>query len=199
MTLTLRFTPDSLVQLYVDIEMTDRHNTFYEKFTTRYQIGEIMAYLWQLPQVRGNGQLRWDAEIWGHGFASITCELSRPCLDKAVLRQDLLPHCWSSATPFVLTPAFWQLQALQRNTHSSPLSPLQHQASWRGVAKEHPYIYVRFINMMINDSQFLLQGSPGDAAQGEWITPRQCSPDGPLLCSEGGALAQNAGRALLRA
>uniref|UniRef100_A0A1D2ADH7 RING-type E3 ubiquitin transferase n=2 Tax=Auxenochlorella protothecoides TaxID=3075 RepID=A0A1D2ADH7_AUXPR len=72
----------SLVQLYVDIEMTDRHNTFYEKFTTRYQIGEIMAYLWQLPQ---------------------------------------------------------------------------HQASWRGVAKEHPYIYVRFINMMINDSQFLLQ------------------------------------------
>lgn len=45
--------PDSLVQLYVDIEMTDRHNTFYEKFTTRYQIGEIMAYLWQLPQVRG--------------------------------------------------------------------------------------------------------------------------------------------------
>lgn len=41
----------SLIRLYVDIEMTDRHNTFYEKFTTRYQIGEIMAYLWQLPQV----------------------------------------------------------------------------------------------------------------------------------------------------
>ena len=28
----------SLIQLYIDIEITDRHNTFYEKFTTRYQV-----------------------------------------------------------------------------------------------------------------------------------------------------------------
>ena len=50
--------PPSLIHLYVDIELTDRHNTFYEKFTVRYQIGEIMAYLWQLPQVRGLGMER---------------------------------------------------------------------------------------------------------------------------------------------
>ncbi|KDD71566.1 ubiquitin elongating factor, partial [Helicosporidium sp. ATCC 50920] len=72
----------SLVQLYVDIEMTDRHNTFYEKFTTRYQIGEVLEYLWDLPQ---------------------------------------------------------------------------HRAAWRAVADQHAYLYVRFINMMINDAQFLLQ------------------------------------------
>lgn len=42
----------SLIELYIDIEFTDRHNTFYEKFSTRYQIGEILGYLWNLPQVR---------------------------------------------------------------------------------------------------------------------------------------------------
>lgn len=44
----------SLIQLYIDIEITDRHNTFYEKFTTRYQIGEILCYLWNLPQHRAS-------------------------------------------------------------------------------------------------------------------------------------------------
>lgn len=42
----------SLLQLYIDIEITDRHNTFYEKFATRKQIGEILIYLWNLPQHR---------------------------------------------------------------------------------------------------------------------------------------------------
>ncbi|PRW05883.1 putative ubiquitin conjugation factor E4 [Chlorella sorokiniana] len=42
----------SLLALYRDIEITDRHNTFYEKFSTRYQIGEILCYLWNLPQHR---------------------------------------------------------------------------------------------------------------------------------------------------
>lgn len=84
------------------------------------------------------------------------------CLDHAWTRLCCDRTCFLIAgpprLPVVLTPAFWQLQALQRSTHSSPPPPpLQHQASWRGVAKEHPYIYVRFINMMINDSQFLLQ------------------------------------------
>lgn len=70
------------ISLYVDIERTDRHNAFYEKFNTRYQIGEILAYLWELPQ---------------------------------------------------------------------------HRATWRQVAASEPRLYVRFINMMINDSQHLLQ------------------------------------------
>ncbi|PSC67765.1 putative ubiquitin conjugation factor E4 [Micractinium conductrix] len=43
---------DSLLRLYIDIEITDRHNQFYEKFATRQQIGEILIYLWNLPQHR---------------------------------------------------------------------------------------------------------------------------------------------------
>jgi ubiquitin conjugation factor E4 B len=72
----------SLIALYVDIERTDRHNTFYEKFNTRYQIGMILAHLWHRP---------------GHRIA------------------------------------------------------------WRAVAGGEPRLYIRFINMLINDSQHLLQ------------------------------------------
>ncbi len=32
-----------LLQLFYDIEHTDRHNTFFEKFTTRYKAGEILC------------------------------------------------------------------------------------------------------------------------------------------------------------
>lgn len=32
-----------LLQLFLDIERTDRSNTFYEKFTTRYKAGEILC------------------------------------------------------------------------------------------------------------------------------------------------------------
>ncbi|GAB4822698.1 hypothetical protein N2152v2_009744 [Parachlorella kessleri] len=72
----------SLITIYIDIEFTDRHNVFNEKFGTRYQIGDVLAYLWNLPQ---------------------------------------------------------------------------HRASWQAVAREQPKLYVRFINMLINDSQHLLQ------------------------------------------
>jgi ubiquitin conjugation factor E4 B len=43
----------ALISLFVDIERTDRANAFYEKFNMRYHIGEIMGYLWRLPQHRG--------------------------------------------------------------------------------------------------------------------------------------------------
>lgn len=72
----------ALVLLFVEIERTDRNNAFYEKFSTRYQIGEVMVYLWDHPG---------------------------------------------------------------------------HRAAWRRVAEEDPKLYIRFINMMINDSQYLLQ------------------------------------------
>ena len=42
----------ALISLFVDIERTDRSNSFYEKFNMRYYIGEIMAYLWKLPPHR---------------------------------------------------------------------------------------------------------------------------------------------------
>ncbi|KAK9804240.1 hypothetical protein WJX72_002942 [[Myrmecia] bisecta] len=42
----------SLLQLYVDIEHVDRSNAFFAKFTIRYQIGEILKYLWGVPAHR---------------------------------------------------------------------------------------------------------------------------------------------------
>lgn len=72
----------ALVLLFVEIERTDRHNAFYEKFNTRYQIGEVMIYLWDHPG---------------------------------------------------------------------------HRESWTRVVQDDPKLYVRFVNMMINDSQHLLQ------------------------------------------
>ncbi len=37
----------SLLQLYVDIEYTDRGHQFYEKFHMRMYLGEVLAQLWQ--------------------------------------------------------------------------------------------------------------------------------------------------------
>lgn len=72
----------SLIELYVDIEHTDRHNAFYEKFSIRYEIGELASQLWEVPA---------------------------------------------------------------------------HREAWRRVASQEERLYIRFINMMINDSQHLLQ------------------------------------------
>lgn len=40
------------MKLYVDIEFTDRSNAFYEKFSTRASIGQILEDLWSMPAHR---------------------------------------------------------------------------------------------------------------------------------------------------
>lgn len=40
------------MKLYVDIEFTDRSNAFYEKFSTRAQVGELLRELWNMPAHR---------------------------------------------------------------------------------------------------------------------------------------------------
>ena len=42
----------SLMKLYVDIEFTDRSNSFYEKFSTRANVGMLLELLWNLPAHR---------------------------------------------------------------------------------------------------------------------------------------------------
>eukprot|EP01025_Chloroclados_australasicus_P016948 TRINITY_DN18645_c0_g3_i1.p1 TRINITY_DN18645_c0_g3~~TRINITY_DN18645_c0_g3_i1.p1 ORF type:complete len:991 (-),score=66.73 TRINITY_DN18645_c0_g3_i1:343-3291(-) len=46
----------NLLQLYVDIEMTDRHNTFYEKFQPRALCSYVLEYLWEIPRHRKRWQ-----------------------------------------------------------------------------------------------------------------------------------------------
>ena len=38
----------SLIRLFVDIEYTDRHNQFFEKFHMRLYIAEMLEYLWNI-------------------------------------------------------------------------------------------------------------------------------------------------------
>lgn len=39
----------SLIRMYVDIEFTERHNQFYEKFSTRARISDLFEFLWSNP------------------------------------------------------------------------------------------------------------------------------------------------------
>ncbi|GAX74152.1 hypothetical protein CEUSTIGMA_g1601.t1 [Chlamydomonas eustigma] len=55
----------TLLRLYVDVEFTDQHNQFYQKFSLRQGIAEVLQYLWNQPSHR---------EVWrkyalreGHG------------------------------------------------------------------------------------------------------------------------------------
>lgn len=50
----------SLLRLYVDVEVMDARNNFYEKFNYRTCIGELLAHLWELPPHRC---------LWGMGRA----------------------------------------------------------------------------------------------------------------------------------
>lgn len=39
----------ALFELYKDVEYTDRGNQFYEKFSMRSQISELLEWLWTIP------------------------------------------------------------------------------------------------------------------------------------------------------
>jgi len=39
----------ALIRIYIDIEFTERHNQFYEKFSTRAHIGDLFEHLWENP------------------------------------------------------------------------------------------------------------------------------------------------------
>lgn len=56
----------NLLKLYVDIEFTGGHNAFYEKFTIRFRIAELLEYLWGVP----SHQAAWIrmAAAEGRGF-----------------------------------------------------------------------------------------------------------------------------------
>lgn len=47
--LTLSHLVTHLVRLYVDIEFTGSHTQFYDKFSIRHNIGELLEYLWTIP------------------------------------------------------------------------------------------------------------------------------------------------------
>ncbi|KAK1296537.1 putative ubiquitin conjugation factor E4 [Acorus calamus] len=50
--LSLDFLVRNLLKLYVDIEFTGSHTQFFDKFTIRHNIAELLEYLWQVPSHR---------------------------------------------------------------------------------------------------------------------------------------------------
>ncbi|GFY82948.1 U-box domain-containing protein [Actinidia rufa] len=50
--LSLEYLVRNLLKLYVDIEFTGSHTQFYDKFSIRHNIAELLEYLWQVPSHR---------------------------------------------------------------------------------------------------------------------------------------------------
>eukprot|EP00475_Leptophrys_vorax_P033553 TRINITY_DN5293_c0_g2_i1.p1 TRINITY_DN5293_c0_g2~~TRINITY_DN5293_c0_g2_i1.p1 ORF type:complete len:368 (+),score=38.64 TRINITY_DN5293_c0_g2_i1:49-1104(+) len=48
----MRHLAPNLIKLYVDVEFTGGHNAFYEKFNTRFEIADLLEYLWDVPSHR---------------------------------------------------------------------------------------------------------------------------------------------------
>ena len=42
----------ALLAVYIDVEYTERGNQFYEKFSSRFSIAQLLAWLWDVPQHR---------------------------------------------------------------------------------------------------------------------------------------------------
>ncbi|KAJ0973827.1 hypothetical protein J5N97_015792 [Dioscorea zingiberensis] len=50
--LSLDYLVHNLLKLYVDIEFTGSHTQFFDKFTIRHNIAELLEYLWNVPSHR---------------------------------------------------------------------------------------------------------------------------------------------------
>ncbi|KAK8933685.1 putative ubiquitin conjugation factor E4 [Platanthera zijinensis] len=51
-TLSLDYLVGNLLKVYVDIEFTGSHTQFFDKFTIRHNIAELLEYLWNVPSYR---------------------------------------------------------------------------------------------------------------------------------------------------
>ncbi|CAA6662959.1 unnamed protein product [Spirodela intermedia] len=55
--LSLDYLVRNLMKLYVDIEFTGSHTQFFDKFTIRHNIAELLEYLWDVPSHRNAWRL----------------------------------------------------------------------------------------------------------------------------------------------
>lgn len=122
-----------LLQLFHDVEHTDRDNTFYEKFNIRHRAGEILrmsSAFWTLPCV-ATIRIGECFTLNGHGSQK-TC---RCCTDKAIAPVT----CTCCAAVYL-----WDIPA--------------HREVWRALAAEAggKGLYLAFADVICNDSQYLL-------------------------------------------
>ncbi|KAL4426229.1 hypothetical protein ABPG77_009844 [Micractinium sp. CCAP 211/92] len=118
----------SLLQLYIDIEITDRHNQFYEKFATRQQIGEILVHLWGMPQHRAAWrQLATDRRKLNVQFIHVLLNDSQYLLQEAL---NKLPQVQETERLQADAAAWAALPAEQQRERATALQQAQGQLKY---------------------------------------------------------------------
>lgn len=118
----------SLLQLYIDIEITDRHNQFYEKFATRQQIGEILIHLWGMPQHRAAWrQLAADRQKLNVQFIHVLLNDSQFLLQEAL---NKLPQVQETERLQADAAAWAALPAEERREREAALHQAQGQLKY---------------------------------------------------------------------
>ncbi|CAI7757376.1 unnamed protein product, partial [Closterium sp. NIES-54] len=110
--LAMRHLAPNLIKLYVDVEFTGSHNAFYEKFNTRFEIADLLEYLWDVPCHRS---------AWIHVSAR-----SASCC--SLLPAQALPQPSYLCTPLPFSPHLSSPLPSVFPPLSSPPLPSAHQA-----------------------------------------------------------------------
>lgn len=112
-----------LLQLYQDIEYTERGNQFYEKFQMRGEIADLLAWLWEVPQHRENWR-RVGAENGGRGgYMRFLNYLINDCiylLDEAIKKLPDLKEAQAKLDD----PSWHTLGARQQQDHRADLEQI---------------------------------------------------------------------------
>eukprot|EP00798_Chlamydomonas_sp_ICE-L_P032300 gene32300-16868_t len=118
----------SLLQLYVDVEFTDRANQFYMKFNMRQYIGDLLRYLWEIPSHR---------EVWRTYAIKEGSDSGEYVRFANMLISDAI---------YLLDEALKKIQE----------GGIRVKVWGRGRDKSRGRVYVRFANMLTSDAIYLL-------------------------------------------
>eukprot|EP01122_Echinamoeba_exundans_P013130 TRINITY_DN5679_c0_g1_i1.p1 TRINITY_DN5679_c0_g1~~TRINITY_DN5679_c0_g1_i1.p1 ORF type:complete len:1180 (+),score=276.71 TRINITY_DN5679_c0_g1_i1:327-3866(+) len=82
--LATQFLPAAITKYWVDIEHTGASSQFYEKFSIRYNISQVIRYLWTLPRHRDSFKQAWNDSGLFLGFVNMQLNDGIFLLDEAL-------------------------------------------------------------------------------------------------------------------
>jgi ubiquitin conjugation factor E4 B len=82
--LATQFLPAAITRYWVDIEHTGASSQFYEKFSIRYNISQVIRYLWTLPRHRDSFKQAWNDSALFLGFVNMQLNDGIFLLDEAL-------------------------------------------------------------------------------------------------------------------
>lgn len=163
----------SLIQLYVDMEHTGRNTAFYEKFSTRHAIGQILSMLsWPCPRAWALDQkdvhhaaplcfpLSISASVSKLHCCAKTCV---PLVPEHQILPQSCPQSTSAAAVELLhsrgaSRGHNRLKLVHHHGAGYLWNIPQHQEAWRALAQEQGGrgLYMRFCHHLETDSIHLL-------------------------------------------